>query len=136
MPRLPVDGKRVIEHRITLGGFERNLMQDIATSYRIDSFSGNDSIIEVLSDGSKVIAALGTLGALLELFGITDVFDFDDDLLASVGGIKEKIKERAKADPLGTWADLLKVTAIQFPVRVGEYVAEEVKEVIEAQEQR
>ena len=133
MPRLAVDGKRVIEHRISLGGFERNLMQDIATSYRIDSFSGNDSIIEVLSDGSKVIAALGTLGALLELFGITDVFDFDDDLLASVGGIKEKIKERAKADPLGTWADLLKVTAIQFPVRVGEYVAEEV---IEAQEQR
>ena len=96
MPRLPVDGKRVIEHRITLGGKERELLADLTTSYRIDAISGNDSVVEVLGDGGKVIAALGTLGALLELLGITDIFDFDDELKAKVMDTKEKVKEKAK----------------------------------------
>ena len=96
MPRLPVDGKRVIEHRITFGSKERMLLEDLTTSYRIDAISGNDSIVEVLGDGSKVLAALGTIGALLELMGITDVFDFDDEMKAKVMDTKEKVKEKAK----------------------------------------
>lgn len=96
MPRLPVDGKRVIEHRITLGGKERELLADLTTSYRIDAISGNDSIVEVLGDGTKVLGALGTIGAILELFGITDVFDFDDELKAQVAPVKEKIEEKIK----------------------------------------
>jgi hypothetical protein len=96
MPRLPVDGKKVIEHRITLGGKERMLLADLATSYRIDAISGNDSVVEVLGDGTKVIAALGTLGAILELLGITDIFDFDDALKGEVMEVKEKVKEKAK----------------------------------------
>ena len=96
MPRLPVDGKRVIEHRITLGGKERELLADLPTSYRIDAISGNDSIVEVLGDGTKVLGALGTIGAILELFGITDVFDFDDELKAQVAPVKEKIEEKIK----------------------------------------
>ena len=112
MPRLPVDGKKVIEHRITLGGKERELLADLVTSYRIDAFSGNDSVVEVLGDGTKVLAALGTLGALLELLGITDVFDFDDGLRAEVNIVKESIKEKVKdraTDP-SFIAELLKYT--------------------------
>ena len=37
MPRLPVDGKRVIEHRISFGTKERQLIEDLTTSARIAS---------------------------------------------------------------------------------------------------
>ena len=33
MPRLPVDGKKVIEYRVTLGAKERELVQDAQWSY-------------------------------------------------------------------------------------------------------
>ncbi len=33
MPRLPVDGKKVVEHRLTLGAKERELFQDAQWSY-------------------------------------------------------------------------------------------------------
>lgn len=112
MPRLPVDGKKVIEHRITLGGKERELLADLTTSYRIDAISGNDSIVEVMSDTGKIITALGTLGALLELLGITDVFDFDDDARAQVMEIKDRVLKKAaeKATDPGFLSEVLKYT--------------------------
>ena len=79
-----------------MGGKERELLADLATSYRIDAISGNDSVVEVLGDGTKIIAALGTLGAILELLGITDIFDFDDDLKAQIMPIKDKVEEKIK----------------------------------------
>jgi hypothetical protein len=131
MPRLPVDGKKVIEHRITLGGKERELLADLATSYRIDAISGNDSVVEVLGDGTKVIAALGTLGALLELLGITDVFDFDDDMKATIMPIKDKVEDKIKekaTDP-GFIADVLKYTTpFGVPFVVGEQAADFVRD--------
>ena len=96
MPRLPVDGKKVIEHRITLGTKEREMFQELATSYRISAISGNDSIIEVLGDFGKLTALLGTIGGVLELLGITDVFDIDDNIKADVLSIKDKIIENEK----------------------------------------
>ena len=131
MPRLPVDGKKVIEHRITLGGKERELLADLATSYRIDAISGNDSVVEVLGDGTKVLAALGTLGALPELLGITDVFDFDDELKAQIMPIKDKVEEKIKekaTDP-GFIADVLKYTTpLGVPFAVGEQAADFVRD--------
>ena len=131
MPRLPVDGKRVIEHRITMGGKERELLADLATSYRIDAIVGNDSVVEVLSDTTKVIAAPGTLGALLELLGITDVFDFDDDAKAKVMDVKEKIADKIKekaTDP-SFIADYLKyATPFGFPVAASAGVADAVRD--------
>lgn len=127
MPRLPVDGNKVIEHRITFGSKERMLIEDLATSYRIDAISGNDSVVEVLADGGKVIGALGTIGAILELLGITDVFDFDDALRAKVDQVKDRVKDRVKekgTDP-AFLAELFKLTPFGAPFAVGEYVAEE-----------
>ena len=99
-----------VEHRITLGTKERQLLEDIATSYRIDSISGQDSIVDVMADTGKILAALGTLGALLELLGITDVFDFDDDAKAMVMEIREKIdaKTKEKATDPNFWKELFK----------------------------
>lgn len=127
MPRLPVDGNKVIEHRITFGSKERMLLEDLVTSYRIDAISGNDSIVEVLADGGKIISMFATLGAILELLGITDVFDFDDVLKAKVmeaqDRINDKIKEKG-TDP-AFLAELFKLTPFGAPYAVGEYVAEE-----------
>ena len=128
MPRLPVDGTKVIEHRITFGSKERMLLEDLTTSYRIDAISGNDSIVEVLADGGKVISMLGTIGAILELLGITDVFDFDDELKAKVmeaqDRVKDKIKEKG-TDP-AFLKELFKLTPFGAPLAVSEYVAGEI----------
>ena len=116
MPRLPVDGKKVIEHRITLGGKEREILADLATSYRIDAIAGNDSLVEVLADGGKVIAALGTIGAILELLGITDVFDFDDALKAEVDQVKDRVKDKVKEKGWDYATDIRNpLTSILFP---------------------
>lgn len=124
MPRLPVDGKKVVEHRITFGTKERELIQDLSTSYRISAISGNDSLVEVLGDGTKVIAALGTIGALLELAGITNLFDFDDALQEKVDEVKESIKDKIKdkaTDPRSL-EYLFKMSPFGFPLWAAEEI--------------
>ncbi len=54
MPRLPVDGKKVVEHRITLGTKERDLLQDLSTSYRIGQVAG--PTVDLLKDASALYA--------------------------------------------------------------------------------
>lgn len=54
MPRLPVDGKKVVEHRITLGTKERDLLQDLSTSYRIKSIA--PSVATALTDATALYA--------------------------------------------------------------------------------
>ena len=118
-----------VEYRITLGTKERTLLEDIATSYRIDSISGNDSIVEVMADTGKLLAALGTLGALLELLGITDVFDFDDDAKAMVMEVKEKIDKKIQekaTDPNFIQAVLRNFPATAVPARFADEVIDRV----------
>ena len=96
MPRLPVDGKKVIEHRITLGGIEREALKSLATSVRITSLAGDDGILNELGSVDNVVGKLAVVGFLLELFGITDIFDFDDDAKAKAITIKDKILANEK----------------------------------------
>ena len=96
MPRLPVDGKKVIEHRITLGGIEREALKSLATSVRITSLAGDDGILNELGSVDNVVGKLAVVGFLLELFGITDIFDFDDEAKAKAMNIKDKIVENEK----------------------------------------
>ena len=96
MPRLPVDGKKVIEHRITLGGIERESLKSLATSARITSLAGDDGILNELGSVDNVVGKLAVVGFLLELFGITDIFDFDDEAKAKAMNIKDKIVENEK----------------------------------------
>ena len=110
-----------VEHRITLGTKERQLLEDISTSYRIDAISGNDSLVELLSDTGKVVAVLGTIGALLELLGITDVYDFDDDAKALIMEIREKIdkKTQEKATDPNFLFELFKAGNPFFQIKEG-----------------
>lgn len=61
MPRLPVDGKKVVEHRITFGTKERELLSDLATSYRIGQVF--EPSVDLLKDAS----ALYALGVIFEV---------------------------------------------------------------------
>ena len=94
--RLPVDGKKVIEHRITLGGTERDVLKSLAASFRIQSVAGEEGVLDSLKDVDNVIGILATAGFILELFGITDIFDFDDDAKAKAIKIKNRIVENEK----------------------------------------
>jgi len=94
--RLPVDGKKVIEHRITLGGTEREALKSLAASFRIQSIAGEEGVLDSFKDVDNVIGILATTGFILELFGITDIFDFDDDAKAKAIKIKNRILENEK----------------------------------------
>jgi hypothetical protein len=82
---------RVEELRITLGTKERMMLEDALTSYRIQAISGKDGVVDAFSDATKVLGVLATFGALLELMGITDVFDFDEQVKEEVARIKNQI---------------------------------------------
>jgi hypothetical protein len=51
---LPVDGKKVIEYRVTLGQKERDLLEAATTGYTINKVG--DPIIKLLSDGTALAA--------------------------------------------------------------------------------
>ena len=94
--RLPVDGKKVIEHRITLGGTEREALKSLVTSARIQSLSGDDGILNELGSVGEVIEKLATVGFLLEVIGVTDIFDFDDEAKAKAIEIKNKVNNNVQ----------------------------------------
>ena len=66
MPRLPVDGTRVVEHRITLGSFERTELRRLTEGYWINRIS--TPIVALLSDVTGMIAIGALLGVLIKLF--------------------------------------------------------------------
>ena len=99
MPRLPVDGKKVSELRITFGSKERMLLEDLSTSLRIMAITGDVPITEILSSPTKVITLVEGIATALELVGIetpiptpVDAYDF-----------LVKINEKRKANPGGWW---------------------------------
>lgn len=69
MPRLPVDGKKVIEYRITLGTFERRVAEEISTSLRLSSIN-QEAILTTLDDPTKIIQIAYSIATIAEIFGI------------------------------------------------------------------
>ena len=59
MPRLPVDGKKVIEHRISLSGVEREQLENFVMGYNVNRVM--TPLVALLSDAT----ALGALYLLL-----------------------------------------------------------------------
>lgn len=68
MPRLPVDGKKVIEYRHTLGTYERQMLNDIAVSYRISAINP-ETILKILEDPLKLVQIAYSVATILEMFG-------------------------------------------------------------------
>ena len=94
MPKKPTDTLQGF--RIELQDSERELLQHFATSYRIKAVCGDNGVIDDFGDISKVLGFLSVIGGLLELLGITDIFDFDDEVKAQVMEAADKVKENAK----------------------------------------
>jgi len=61
------------------------------TSYRIQAISGKDGVVEAFSDTTRVLGLLATIGALLELLGITNQFNFDQKIKDEIKQIKNQI---------------------------------------------
>ena len=107
MPKKPTDTLQGF--RIELQDSERELLQHFATSYRIKAVCGDNGVIDDFGDISKVLKLLGVIGGLLELFGITDVFDFDQPIKADILEAKTNFQENYQAgiEARGAGADAL-----------------------------
>jgi hypothetical protein len=72
MPRLPVDGTKVIEHRITFGTLEREQISDLVNAIQAQKYTQAaenlaNPIVDVLKDAS----ALYAVATLIEMY--TDI---------------------------------------------------------------
>lgn len=75
MPRLPVDGKKVVEHRITLGTKERDMVQQWANANSFNKIA--TPTVDLLNDVTGLIATVAIFSAItgivVELSGVTTV---------------------------------------------------------------
>jgi len=104
MPRLPVDGKKVIEHRITFGTKERQILEGGLGAYQFNKVA--TPIVAAITDVSFWI----TLATLLGFFGIVIAKPFDDDVHSWTDAIQLGITEfrAARADEdIGSQLSLL-----------------------------
>lgn len=67
MPRLPVDGKKVQELRITFGTKEREMIESAVTGYAFNRVA--TPTVSLLSD----VSALTAFAGILEMTGIIDI---------------------------------------------------------------
>ena len=80
MPRLPVDGKKVIEYRMTLGTYERERLDELVTSIQIKNIG--TPIVEIMKDVSATAILLIMLSELLGFdFKIPEIVDDAGDLV-------------------------------------------------------
>jgi len=62
VPRLPVDGKKVVEHRISLSGFEREQIDTLITGLTVRNVG--TPLVALLSDASALAAIYILLNSL------------------------------------------------------------------------
>lgn len=62
MPRLPVDGKKVIEHRITFGTKERDMIESALTGYQFNK------VVTPIVAGMSDVSFMVVLGSILAIW--------------------------------------------------------------------
>jgi len=60
MPRLPVDGSKVIEHRITLGGKERQILESAMTAYSFRNVA--TPVVTAINDNTTLLLLAAIVG--------------------------------------------------------------------------
>ena len=94
MPRLPVDGKKVIEHRITLGTKERELLDSAVNAFQLNQIATPS--VALMSDVSGMIVFASALAIFFPDIVIpTGEATMDEVTNAINTGIKEG-QQRAK----------------------------------------
>jgi len=73
LPRLPVDGTKVIEHRITLGGKERELLESTLTAYSFRNVA--TPVITAINDNTTLLLLAGLTGLLIPTHLLPDDYE-------------------------------------------------------------
>jgi len=79
MPRKPTN--EVIEHRITLGNYERQIVSDVAGSYQFNKIA--NPVISLISDNTAIALIIATLGLFLDRYLDPDWRDITKDMTSS-----------------------------------------------------
>jgi len=79
MPRKPTS--EVIEHRITLGTYERQLVSDVAGSYQFNKIA--NPVISLISDNTAMALIFATLGLFLDRYLDPDWRDITSNMTNS-----------------------------------------------------
>ncbi len=100
MPRLPVDGKKVVEYRLTLGTYERERLDSLITSLQVKNIG--EPIVSIMKD----VSATATLLIILsEVFGfkfeIPEIVDDAGDLVKAFieQGRQSFVEQEVNASP-------------------------------------
>lgn len=78
MPRLPVDGKRVIEHRITFGTKERDMIESAIASYQFNRVA--TPTVDLMKD----VSGMTVFAAILIGLGVPIILPAGDDTMEGV----------------------------------------------------
>tara|TARA_R100000700_G_C3154087_1_gene131838 strand:+ start:856 stop:1227 length:372 start_codon:yes stop_codon:yes gene_type:complete len=93
VPRLPVDGKKVIEHRITFGTKEREMIDSAITGYEFNRIA--TPIVAGLSDVSFMLTVTAILGYFFPKIVMPDANSPIEQVLQNLQtGIKESLADR------------------------------------------
>ena len=96
MPRLPVDGKRVVEHRITFGTKERDMMESALAAFQFNRVA--TPVVAGMSDVSFMLVLGGLLAIYFpEIKLPTNPSGMEEIVEAIDGGIREGV-ERARIE--------------------------------------
>jgi len=87
VPRLPVDGKKVVEHRVSLGTFERQQLEAFGAAYGFNRVSS--PLIALLSDNSAMMWLLALVGSLVAWSQYDELKEWVSDV---TGGVFEEVQ--------------------------------------------
>jgi len=94
--RLPVDGKKVIEHRISLGTFERNQLDTLITSLAFKNVA--TPTVSLLNDATGLIAIVAIIDQLFGYQILQSGTESLDDLISDLRNFNLKRKANRDAN--------------------------------------
>jgi len=87
MPRLPVDGKRVVEHRITFGSKERDMIESAIASYQFNRVA--TPTVDLMKD----VSGMTVFASILIAFGVPIILPVEEGMEAVTTAIGDGLKK-------------------------------------------
>ena len=91
MPRLPVDGKKVIEHRISFGTKERQMIDRVVGSYQFNRIA--TPTVDLMKDATGMAVFAGIIAiAFPKIYNYLNIEGYDP-VEAIKNGIEEEVND-------------------------------------------
>jgi len=90
MPRLPVDGKRVIEHRITFGTKERDMIDSALASYQFNRVA--TPTVDLMKD----VSGMTVFASILIALGVPIILPVEEGMEAVTTAIGDGLQKWRK----------------------------------------